>query len=71
VNISKQLLFIDTDKGVHVMKKNDLEQPKNTPQRIMTNDGLDTSTAKMLLNTIKKTQTNQAQSTTSNKEGKK
>lgn len=53
------------------MKKNDLEQPKNTPQRIMTNDGLDTSTAKMLLNTIKKTQTNQAQSTTSNKEGKK
>lgn len=54
-----------------MIKKNNVEQQKTTPQRVMVYDGLDTSTAKMLLNTIKKTQTNQAQSTTSNKESKK
>ncbi|MBN3253671.1 hypothetical protein H5A33_03380 [Pectobacterium brasiliense] len=50
---------------------NSSDKKKTMPQRVMINDGLDTSTAKMLLDNIKKAQANQAQSATSNKEGKK
>ncbi|EDT1279321.1 hypothetical protein Q8B06_000234 [Salmonella enterica] len=47
------------------------DSKKNTPQRVMVHDGLDTSTAKMMLNSIKKEQESQAKVSNSNKEGKK
>ena len=52
-------------------KENKTENKNTTLQRVMVNDGLDTSTAKMLLNAIKNTQTIQTQSTPSKKEIKK
>ncbi|ELX2269679.1 TPA: hypothetical protein ACK21W_001768 [Yersinia enterocolitica] len=51
--------------------KKSTDSKKNAPQRIMVHDGLDTSTAKMMLNSIKKAQENQAPVASSNKEGKK
>ncbi|HIE8827429.1 hypothetical protein [Klebsiella variicola] len=50
---------------------NSSENKKSTVQRVIVHDGLDTSTAKMMLNNIKKTQESQARSAISNKEGKK
>jgi hypothetical protein len=58
-------------KGVNMSKENKTENKNTTLQRVMVNDGLDTSTAKMLLNAIKNTQTIQTQSTPSKKEIKK
>ncbi|MGC0929526.1 hypothetical protein [Pantoea vagans] len=52
-----------------------MTQKKNDPKKTeaittFANDGLDTSTARMLLESMKKTQASQAQQSTSNKEKK-
>ncbi len=52
-------------------KENKPEQNKPTSHRVMVNDGLDTSTAKMLLDKIKDVQTIQTLSTSSKKMDKK
>lgn len=47
-------------------------EPKNTATKTtFANDGLDTSTARMLLESMKKTQASQAQQSTSNKDKNK